>query len=145
MNESATELDNPLEDQEIFNMSYWRASGNIINGDTMIDTFYDVFIRSSVEVSRKFVHTDFPVLKNMLLLSITHIARADLTQKNNILEGLAFTHNKDGHDIPPHLYDYWLESLLAAVKKHDVDYDDKVRQAWINTLSPGIKYMQNQH
>ena len=45
-------------------------------------------------------------------------------------------------DIRPGLYDTWLDCLIQAVRKHDVQFSSEVEEAWRTTLRPGIEYMR---
>ena len=44
-------------------------------------------------------------------------------------------------DIPPDLYQLWLECLLKTVKKFDPRYCDDIELAWRMICSQGIAFM----
>ena len=58
------------------------------------------------------------------------------------LQKLAEIHSHRGHDVLPEFYDLWLDSLVAAVSRHDAGFNDDVELGWRIALSPGICFMR---
>ncbi|HSP56757.1 MAG TPA: hypothetical protein VLO12_00455, partial [Halomonas sp.] len=51
-------------------------------------------------------------------------------------------HGREHLDIPPHLYDLWLEALIETVRRFDDQYTDEAELAWRLVMAPGIVYMK---
>ena len=58
------------------------------------------------------------------------------------LEKIAQKHSQSAHDIPPQLYDLWLDTLVKTVKEFDPDFNEEVELSWRLVLSSGITYMK---
>ena len=52
-----------------------------------------------------------------------------LTEKHKVL------------DVPPEMYEMWLDSLCEAVGKHDPEYNDELEQQWREAMKPTIQRM----
>ena len=110
-----------------------------------LDRFYQEFISSSQEVAEAFAHTDMERQKAMLTASMYHLA--NLIEKRDEeahqhMEELGAIHGSHGLDIPSHLYDKWLESLLIAVSESDPAYDEKLESVWREVMLYGINLMK---
>lgn len=128
---------------ENFNLSYWRVRKSIVDGVTFIDAFYDRFLSSSDEVAKKFASTDFKRQKLMVLLSFVHVLDLYSSgQPDDIMKDLARRHSRQGVDIPPRLYDSWLNALVETVERYDPQYTSDIGEAWRHVMKPGIEYMK---
>lgn len=58
---------------------------------------------------------------------------------------VAERHGRSGLDIPPPLYDFWLEALLQTVEEKDSKYCPDLREAWTEVMSAGIQYMRSRY
>jgi hemoglobin-like flavoprotein len=105
------------------------------------DTFYERFLAKSAEVAEKFRGTDFvrqklmlrESLVSMLLFNLgTGSARAELEQ-------LAERHSRRGVDVPPHLYDLWLDALCETVQQHDPEFKPELANEWRAAMRVGIE------
>ena len=135
-----------IDHEEIFNLSYWRVIQGQVDGVPFIDGFYDRFLACSPEIANKFANTDFDKQKRMLLLSMIHVASYFASgESGQVLEDLARKHSQKELDIEPHLYDYWLESLLSTVENYDPEFNEDVRESWRTVLTPGMEYMKSQY
>ncbi len=107
------------------------------------DAFYDRFLASSERVAEKFRHTDMARQKSMLRKSFYYLVTFYASgQVSDYMVSVARAHSRLGHDIPPDLYDLWLETLISVVRDYDYAMDDDVELAWRLVLVPGITYMQ---
>lgn len=124
-----------------FNDSLARCLRN----DQFFQRFYEVFLDSSPEVRAKFQNTDFRKQRRMLQTSfymlVEYIA-LDWPECRAYLERIAATHSKQGRNIPPHLYDFWLESLLRTVQENDPQYSSEVEAAWRFMMGAGIAFLK---
>ena len=121
---------------DLVTASYHRCR----ESEGFFDTFYDRFLSKSQEVADKFRFTDFKRQKLMLresllamLLYNMHYADAE-----EELEHLGERHSRHGVDIPPHLYELWLDAICETVALHDPEYTEEVSQLWREAMRPGI-------
>ena len=113
-----------------------------------LDRFYELFLASSPRVKEKFAHTDFVRQKRALRASLhamllaTGDGRAG-TEK--YLRDIAERHSRKELSIGSEFYDYWLDSLLAAVRECDPEYSPEVHDAWERVMMNGISYLLSQY
>lgn len=129
--------------ERLFDESYERVALEVRDGQPFFESFYHRFLAASPLVRHKFRHTDMVKQRTMLKKSfyslLTFYASGSV---DNVLERIAANHSRKGLDVPPFLYDLWLESLMDTVKRYDPLFDDDVELAWRLVLSPGITYMK---
>jgi hemoglobin-like flavoprotein len=126
----------------------FRASLNrCVATPVFLKDFYDLFIRSSEAVRDKFRDTDLERQARMVKDSLHLMAVAAQSGRDTIawgeMERLARRHSRADRDVPPELYDLWLDCLLQAVRKHDPEGSPAVESAWREALAPGIAYMKS--
>ena len=125
---------------ELFNDSLARC----LRDGRFFQRFYEIFLASSEEVREKFRATDFRKQRRMLQTSfymLVEFITLGWPECQAYLERIAATHSKRGRDIPPHLYDLWLDSLLQTVKEHDDLYSPQIENAWRNLMRAGIGFL----
>ncbi len=135
--------DGPINYEAIFNDSYGRVIESRKDGEDLFDTFYRIFLAKSPEIGAKFKGTDMARQKEMLSDSLVHMLNFFVTRtaRNNLQE-LARLHNRHERNIPPRMYDLWLDSLVEAVGTHDTTFNDDVNLAWRVLMAPGVAYMK---
>jgi len=111
--------------------------------------FYGLFMASSDDVRRRFRDTDFQRQTRVLADSLWVMANVAQAERSSPAWGelprLAERHNRHGLDIPPGLYDLWLDCLLQAARKHDPQFSPEIEAAWRETLAVGIEYMRSKY
>jgi len=129
---------------ELFNDSLTRC----LRGERLFQRFYDLFLASSPEVREKFRATDFRRQRRMLQTSfymlVEYIALG-WPECQAYLERIAAAHGKQGRDIPPHLYDLWLDCLLRAVKECDEFFSPDIEAAWRYMMGAGILFLKSRY
>ncbi len=128
-------------DIEIFNDSLARC----LRGEQFFQRFYELFLASSPEVREKFQQTDFRKQRRMLQSSfymLVEYVALGWPECQAYLERIAAAHGKHGRDIPPHLYDLWLDCLLRAVRERDELYSKEVEGAWRFMMGAGITFLK---
>jgi hemoglobin-like flavoprotein len=114
-----------------------------------LTAFYERFMDSSDEVRQKFAHTDFERQTRMLADSLLVLAVAAQGRQDSpaweSLPTLAARHSKRQLDVPPHLYDLWLECLIQSARQCDPEFSPSVERAWRETLAVGIAYMKGNY
>jgi hypothetical protein len=109
-----------------------------------LDVFYWKFLASSPEVALKFTGTDFARQKESLRASFHQlllVARDPQRGPDRYLEGVAARHGAGDLAIGAHLYDLWLDSLLATVRACDHECFPGVEAAWEEIMMVGIHYL----
>ena len=135
-----------IDYEEIFHLSYWRATQRTIDDVPFLDAFYKNFLASSPEVAEKFSATNFESLMRMLSISIVHVAKFSRSRHPDaLLKVLAARHSRSDLDIKPGLYDYWIAALIETVTAYDPQYDDAIGEAWRRVLAPGVEYMKSRY
>ena len=126
-----------------FDQSYERIKHIKKNDKTFFDAFYDNFLASSPHIAKHFQSTNMEKQKAMLEKSFYSLFIFYATNNaNDYLRKIAEHHSKAGHNIPPDLYDAWLESLIKTVGEFDPEYNLDVELSWRVVLSSGITYMK---
>ena len=105
--------------------------------------FYERFLSSSDEVAKAFEKTDLKKQAETLKRSLYLVMRAAHGLEDGLdhLSEVAESHGKRGLNIGPHLYQYWLDALLATAGETDPQWDDELDKAWRATLQPCIDRM----
>ncbi len=131
-----------MAENEVFIASLKRC---LASPEFLLD-FYAFFMDSSEEVREKFAKTDFKVQTRVMADSFWAMSVAAQGPKASAAWGglprLAARHGRHELNIRPGLYDIWLDCLVEAVRKHDVQFSGDVEAAWRTTLLPGIEYMR---
>ncbi len=132
-----------FSDLDAVTASYHRCRAS----EGFIDTFYEHFLAKSEEVKKKFRGTDFTRQKlmlreSLLMLLLVNQNRPEALQE---LERLGERHSRRGVDIPPHLYDLWLDALCEAVEEHDPEYRPTLNDKWRAAMGPGIKMIVSRY
>lgn len=133
--------------QQIFYDSYDRIFGRqaciTVAGNHFYDRFYERFVNASPEVAEAFQHTDMAhqkgMLKRSLLYSVGFIVNPD---ERAFIERIARSHDRYHHNIAPHLYDLWLECMIANVREFDPGFSDDVDLSWRLAMAPCISLMK---
>lgn len=129
--------------EETFDNSYERVKAIEKDGQSFFDSFYDRFIAASPMVHEAFKNTDMRRQRKMLEKSFYSLFIFYATSnENDYLEKIAHRHGKHDANIPPELYDIWLECLIDTVKVFDPHFNRNVELSWRLILSTGISYMK---
>ena len=66
-----------------------------------------------------------------------------IAQGNDEFEKIAQKHSKTSLNIPPYMYDLWLECLITTVKQEDEQFSDDVELAWRTMMAPSVAFMKH--
>ena len=109
-----------------------------------LERFYELFLDSSDEVRERFKDTNFErqrrALSSSLVLMI--LALDGGAPARTYMDQVAARHSRDDLDVPPRMYDAWLDCLMLAAREFDPQFDDALEQDWRSTLSEGIALMR---
>lgn len=124
---------------QVFNDSFQRCTED----PAFLGRFYQIFLSSCPEAKKHFQNTDMQVQKKVMLKSLAYMIHANIHPES--ISRTAINHDKHHLNISPHLYEFWLDSMIEAVRITDEYFDENVGQAWRETLRPGINYMIKQY
>jgi hemoglobin-like flavoprotein len=134
-----------VDHAQVFDASLKRC---LERPDFMLD-FYGLFMDSSDEIRQKFANTDFKKQTRVIADSFWAISVAAQGPKSSPawteMPRLAERHSRRDLDIPPAMYDTWLDCLIQAVRKHDSAFTPDVEAAWRTTLGKAIEYMRSKY
>lgn len=94
--------------------------------------FYDIFLNKSVEIKNVFKDTNFKKQKKLLRATVKILVdhEYEKTRTKKIINDISHTHNQHGHNIAPHYYDLWLDSLCETIEKLDPEYSKRLEIFW---------------
>lgn len=121
----------------------FQSFGRCCKSMTFFDDFYKTFLASSPEISEVFVNTNMEAQKQLLRAGILNLIMYARGLPPTKLKALAESHSRNKMDIAPHLYDYWLDSLLSTVRKYDDQIDQLGLEAWRRVLTKGIAVIKS--
>lgn len=132
-----------MNTEQLFDHSLERVLARQRDGKAFFEAFYDAFIAASPEVAEKFRNTDMERQRTMLRKSFYHLLSFYASNDADYyLHRVAISHNHRHYNIRPHLYDLWLETLIATLWRFDVRCDEATELAWRLIMAPGIVYMK---
>ena len=105
------------------------------------EVFYESFLNASQEIPRYFENTEFVRQRIVIRDSVKMMVEHDVAEPEMqvMLKRLGETHNRANRNIPPFLYELWLDSVCATVKLLDPEWDDDLDRLWRVRLRPGIQ------
>jgi len=136
-----------MDYEQVFRESYQRVLNRRTSEEReFFDAFYDRFIAADPEVAAKFKGVDMEAQKTLLRQSLIHLLHLSNTKRipGGMLE-IARRHDRRHADIPPRLYQIWLESLIQTVRETDPQCNADVELAWRMICAQGITYMTFMH
>jgi hemoglobin-like flavoprotein len=132
-----------MEGSDIVKQSYGRA---ILNPQ-FFGRFYDIFLASHPSIKPMFQNTDMAkqkqLLKTGVAMMLTHLegkAAGTMT-----MDRIAQSHSKKNMNIHPGLYQYWIDSLVAAAKECDPKWTPDIERSWQKVLRAGVDYITEKY
>lgn len=123
--------------------SLYRVSGEPDDQRDFLSRFYEIFLAESPEIEARFADTDMERQREMLAQSLHEMVDfATSRVASDRLARVADRHGRRQRDIPPELYEVWLNCLIRAVQEMDPLFCEEVELAWRVVLAPGIAYMK---
>ncbi len=114
---------------------------------TFTQRFYARFLLSHDEVAVRFAKVDLKRQSTILRSSLYLVLRGAMGHRDGIehLEDVAASHARTGHDIPPYLYQHWLDCLIEAASETDPEFAPELAGHWRAALGPCIEIMTRRH
>lgn len=125
-----------------------QSYGRCLHKGGFIERFYAIFLESHPEVKAAFANTDFDrqrrLLRRTLSNSIMYAAGSNIVQRE--VDRMAEVHSRQGHaPVQPHLYDYWLNSLITAIGEYDPQFNPQLENRWREAMGQIIGHFANQY
>ncbi len=117
---------------------------SLINGD-VFTTFYDFFLRADPRIPQLFENTDWEEQKRLLRQGVNSVISfydGSQTAKST-MDRIRYTHGRDRKNIPPDLYDFWVDSMVKAVKEHDDQFTPELEERWKEILTYGADFVRS--
>ena len=132
--------------ENVFDKSYERVLTQRQNDKDFFEAFYESFLSRSNEVREIFINSNMEVQRRMLKKSFYSLLVFYASNTaDDYLNKMVEKHRERDIHIPNHLYDLWLECLIATVRAFDEQCDHEVELAWRLVFSTGITYMKFKH
>ncbi|WP_447977444.1 globin [Candidatus Nitrospira bockiana] len=111
-----------------------------------LDRFYEIFLSSHPAIKPMFQHTDMGKQKNLLRQGLPMVLMHGEGNAfgTRSLDRIAESHGRKGMNVDPNLYEYWINSLLEAIKECDPQWDPALEAQWRDVLQKGTKYIASQ-
>lgn len=124
-------------------LSYGRA----ITKRCFLDRFYELFIQSNPSIAKKLAATNRVKQQESLGQALNMVILFPQGNKiaKNAITRIRQSHSRDGIDISPDYYKFWLDSLVAAVAEHDPEFNDELEQAWRKVTQVAVDYIMEGH
>lgn len=127
--------------------AFYESLDRCLLSPGFLKRFYEVFLASSPEVRQKFEHVDMGRQRQVLhqSLKLTLMAAYGTPDSTRGLLGLAQTHSRQARNIPPQLYNFWLDALVQAASEHDPQFTPDLGVAWRDMLQPAIQFITERY
>ncbi len=119
--------------------SYGRCTMN----PKFLDRFYEIFLGSHPAIGPMFRNTDFSKQKALLKTGVSMMvmhANGEAFAADS-LQRIGKSHGPAELNIDPNLYQYWIDSLMAAIKECDKEYTENLGVEWRKILRAGVDYI----
>ncbi len=127
--------------RQLFHDSYMRCV--VSDQDGFFRRFYQLFIASDPEISKMFAHTDMERQISLLQESLLHmIDFSNSKVANERMRRVAAYHGSTEMNIPLHMFDVWMDRLIATVRERDTRFNVDIDTAWRVSLAPGIAFIK---
>jgi hemoglobin-like flavoprotein len=111
------------------------------------DLFYDTFLKSHPTIAPMFAKTDMAKQKSLLRqgVSMMFMHLGGNVVGTTGVDRIAESHSKKKMNIDPHLYEYWIDSLVKSVKECDSKITPALEGEWKKTLRSGVDRITSQY
>lgn len=120
-----------------------QSYGRCCLNPTFVDRFYEIFLASHPAIAPMFGNTDFAEQQALLRtgVSLVLMQATGHSVTKDVLSRIAESHGVKRMNIDPNLYQYWIDSFVAAVKECDPQYTAALGGEWRKVLRNGVDYI----
>ena len=134
------------DNEELFQLSFNQILFDSVKRTQFFEKFYTNFIDQAPDVKAYFSKSDMQQQSKILRQSFLYVIEFSTTNKPTTrLKELAELHSRKQLNIPPELYEHWLNAMLKTVGEINPDTDGGTIEAWREVLLPGIEYMKKHY
>ncbi len=127
--------------RQLFYDSYLRCV--VSDQDGFFKRFYQLFIAADPEISKMFARTNMERQISLLQESLLHLIDFSNSRvANERMRQVAAYHGPTEMNIPQHMFDLWMDRLIATVRERDSRRDSHIEMAWRVFLAPGIAFIK---
>ena len=127
---------------QLFHDSYLRCV--VSDQDGFFKRFYQLFVAADPEISKMFANTNMERQISLLQESLLHmIDFSNSKVANERMHQVATYHGSSEMNIPLHMFDLWMDRLIATVQERDTQFSPQIETAWRVCLSPGIAFIKS--
>lgn len=123
-----------------------QSFGRCLGKPNFMDDFYDIFLKSSSRIAPMFANTDFEkqkaILRSTISYVIMHAKDENAAYAKTKLEQVGDIHSRGKINVDPSLYPFWVNSLVAAVKKNDDQFSPELEDAWKQVVTPALDMLK---
>ena len=130
-----------LSAHSIAQQSYARC----LRSPDFFERFYEILLVSHPAIAPMFANTYFPRQRQLLKHGIGLLMSYGNKRDDALLERLAARHSRAAIDVPPDLYDCFVDSLVSVVSERDPKFDVEIEDAWREIVEPGITFMMEHY
>lgn len=118
-----------------------RSLGRCEAAGAFAETFYKIFLSASPEIPPHFAGTDFLRQRELLRDSVHMMVTTDVSEPDvrEQLDRLGRSHSRGGRNIPPSLYELWLDAICITVRTLDPEWTEELEREWRVRLRPGMQ------
>lgn len=123
------------DDEVILSFERCEAAGDFA------ERFYDIFMGASPEIAPHFANTDFERQRKLLRDSVYIMVTRDPrdVKMRETLERIGASHSRSKLDIPPRLFEIWLDSVCETVKELDSQWTEALDKQWRVRMRAGMQ------
>lgn len=121
-----------------------QSLGRCLHHGDVFDTFYEIFLKSDPRIPEQFVGTEWEEQKRLLRQGVNNVIGYfdESFTAQSALERIRYTHGRDRLNIPPALYELWMDSMIEAVRQHDPEFDSVLEKEWREVLRKGTDFVK---
>lgn len=116
------------------------------NGD-FGETFYGIFLNSSSEIAGYFAASDLHRQRAVLRDSVHQLVTKDVSdpELREMLEQLGRTHSRGCRNVPPRLYELWLDCVCLTGQQLDPEWNKDLERKWRVRLRAGMQIIMSSY
>lgn len=117
----------------------FQSYGRCCQNERFFEEFYRIFRGKSEAIRAQFENTDMAEQRRLLRAGISWMIMYARGGSGVKLRSLGASHSRDGYDVDPALYGYWVDALVETVEQFDPEFDSELGLQWREVLRPGVE------
>lgn len=102
--------------------------------------FYEIFIKSSPKIAPYFAKTNMAKQHSLLKEGVELLIMFGLgsLKAKSYMAKMGELHGRKHINVPPELYPFWVNSMVATVRDIDPEFTPEIEASWRRHLQKGI-------